>query len=209
MADKGGFGPKISRRTFLKVSGTAGLVGSFYFIFGYQESDAHSMGWGKPWSDLVWGTEVATVCCYCSVGCGAICCVEAGDVVAVLGDPDHPINEGALCSKGASMLNLRNVYYDIGTRVLNPKRLTKVLYRAPYSTSWETKTWDWAIEQIADRVKDLRDATFEEMDGSVTVNRTKAIAHWGSAAIDNEENYLMHKLMRALGVINLDHHARL
>lgn len=203
-------GLNISRRTFLKLSGTTSLVGSFYFIFGYRPSESLAAIVEEPPS-LVWGREVPTICCYCSVGCGALCLVENNEVVAIVGDPDHPINEGALCSKGSSLLNLRNIYdRDIGKRTLNPKRMTKVLYRAPYSKSWEIVSWDWALEQIAKRTKATRDATFEKVDEKgITVNRTKAIAHFGSAAIDNEENYLFHKMQRALGVINMDHHARL
>jgi len=203
-------GFKISRRTFLKLSGTAGLVGSFYLIFGYDPQESLAAICNEP-SSLVWGKEIPTICCYCSVGCGALCLVENDEVVGIVGDPDHPISEGTLCSKGASLLNLRNIYdRDIGKRTLNPKRMTKVLYRPPYSRNWQVVSWDWAFREIAKRVKSTRDATFEKTDDKeVTVNRTKAIAHFGSAALDNEENYVLHKMQRALGVINMDHHARL
>ncbi len=215
MADEKDFSITISRRTFLKVTGTVGLVSSFYVIFGTEESLAKK-GPPQPVPEppkLIWSEEVPTICCYCSCGCGALCGVEDGEVVAVVGDPDHPINGGTLCSKGASLLNLRRTYDAYRNLVLNPERLTQVLYRAPGGTDWQTLDWNTALNMIAARVKATRDAYFEEtadVGGSpVTVNRTKAIAHWGSAAIDNEENYLMHKLMRSLGVINFDHHARL
>jgi formate dehydrogenase major subunit len=203
-------GLNMSRRAFLKLSGTAGLVGSFYLLFGYDPQESLAAICDEA-PALVWGKEVPTVCCYCSVGCGALCLVENHEVVGIIGDPDNPINEGALCSKGSSLLNLRNIYdRDIGKRVLNPKRMTEVLYRAPYSKTWRTVSWDWALGEIAKRVKATRDATFEKTDDKgVTVNRTKAIAHFGSAALDNEENYVLHKMQRALGVINIDHHARL
>lgn len=185
-------------------------MGSFYLVFGYDPQKGLAAILDEP-PALVWGKEVPTVCCYCSVGCGALCLVENNEVVAVVGDPDNPINEGALCSKGSSLLNLRNIYdRDIGQLTLNPKRVTEVMYRAPNSTNWQTVSWDWAIEQIAQRVKTTRDATFEKTDiKGVTVNRTRGIAHFGSAALDNEENYLLHKMHRAFGVINIDHHARL
>jgi formate dehydrogenase major subunit len=78
------------------------------------------------------------------------------------------------------------------------------------SRAWEKKDWDWALSEIAKRIKKTRDETFEEVDeNGVTVNRTQAIAHLGSASVDNEENYIMHKMLRSIGVINMDHHARL
>lgn len=201
----------ISRRTFLKLSGlsmaAAGLTGLGFFprrAAALPAAPAEELRIRRA-------REVPTICPYCSVGCGAICYVEGGEITGVCGDPDHPINEGSLCSKGSSLLNLRNIYDpQTGQRRLNPQRVTEVLYRAPYSSRWEVKSWDWALKEIAKRVKETRDATFEIKDKQgITVNRTMAIAHLGSAAIDNEENYLMLKLQRALGVINIDHHARL
>lgn len=156
------------------------------------------------------GKETFTICPYCGVGCGIIMRTEGDVIVNAEGDPNHPINEGALCSKGSALTNLRQVFTEEGKPALNPRRLTGVLYRAPGSDRWEEKSWDWAFTEIARRVKATRDATFERTDkNGIIVNRTMAIGHLGSAAIDNEENYLMVKLMRSLGVINIDHHARL
>lgn len=193
---------QITRREFFKLTGTAALAATLAGC-DWKTDPAFSCR-------LVEAQEVTTICPYCSCGCGAICYVQDGRLVSVSGDPDHPINEGALCSKGASLLNLNRVYnYRDHQPETNPNRLTKVLYRAPNSTMWEERDWQWALDRIAQRVKETRDATFEtEVDG-VTVNRTTAIAHLGSAALDNEENYLLAKMMRALGVVNLDHHARL
>ena len=155
-------------------------------------------------------SEVRTICPYCSVGCGIIVSVRDGEVVNAMGDPEHPINEGALCSKGSSVMGLRLVSDKEGNYAPNPRRLQKVRYRAPGSREWVEKDWDWAIAQIAAKVKAARDATFETKDkNGVTVNRTFAISHIGSAALDNEENYVIGKLMRALGVVRLEHHARL
>lgn len=193
---------KVTRREFFKLSGLAALAAA---VVGcdWDEDPIFS----QP---LVGAKEVATICPYCSCGCGAICYVANGKLVSISGDPDHPINEGALCSKGASLLNLNTVYnLRTHTPEINPNRLTKVLYRAPYSKVWEEKNWRWAMDKIARRVKETRDASFEEQADGVTVNRTMAIAHLGSAALDNEENYLLAKLMRGLGIVNLDHHARL
>ncbi len=154
--------------------------------------------------------DYRTICPYCSVGCGIQVWVKDGEVVHVNGDPDHPINEGTLCPKGASIANLRIVADKNNQYQPNPRRLTKVLYRAPGATDWEEKDWDWAIERIARNVKAARDATFERVDeNGVTVNRTFAMAHIGSAALDNEENYVLAKLMRGLGIVRLEHHARL
>lgn len=201
---------KISRRAFFKLSGATGAAGGLFYLLGRKPAEVMAQVPAKPLR-IRYAREVATVCPYCSVGCGAICQVAGGEVISIAGDPDHPINEGALCSKGGSLLNLRNIYDPrTGKLMLNPNRLTKVLYRAPFGTRWEEKSWNWALTEIAKRVKKTRDATFEAKDANgVTVNRTTAIGHLGSAAIDNEENYLMHKIMRALGVVNLDHHARL
>jgi formate dehydrogenase major subunit len=193
---------KLTRREFFKLTGVAALAAA---VVGCDwESE-------PAFSDrLEDAKEVTTICPYCSCGCGAICYVAGGKLVSVSGDPDHPINEGALCSKGASLLNL-NTVYNLRTHApeLNPNRLTKVLYRAPYSTEWVEKNWRWALDRIAKRVKETRDESFESQAGGITVNRTLAIAHLGSAALDNEENYLLAKLMRSLGIVNLDHHARL
>jgi len=199
---------KISRRQFLKLSGVAAIAAVAAAKLGCEPGQPENI----EELNIKYEKEISTICPYCGCGCGAICCVDSsGEVVAVIGDPDHPINEGALCSKGSAMLNLRNVYdQETGELVLNPNRVTKVLYRAPYSDAWEEKSWEWTLGEIAKRVKETRDATFETVDSNgVTVNRTTAIAHLGSAAIDNEENYLMVKLQRALGLINIDHHARL
>ena len=91
----------------------------------------------------------------------------------------------------------------------NPWRLSKVLYRAPGGNDWEEKSWDWTLDQIARKIKDTRDTSFIESDGGKVVNRTEAIANLGGSALDNEECYLLAKLTRALGVVYLEHHARI
>jgi len=124
---------------------------------------------------------------------------KGGKVINIEGDPGHPISEGTLCSKGASGIQVVN----------NSRRLQKVLYRAPNGKAWEEKSWDWALERIAARVKETRDQTFKtSVDGRV-VNRTEAIACLGGSALDNEEAYLLVKLMRALGLVYIEHQARL
>ena len=99
--------------------------------------------------------QLTTICCYCSVGCGLICSVDknTGKIFNIEGDPDHPINEGSLCAKGAGIFDLTEA---------NEHRLRKVLYRAPKSDKWEEKDWDWALNRIARLVKDTRDKGFAQ-----------------------------------------------
>jgi anaerobic selenocysteine-containing dehydrogenase len=144
-------------------------------------------------------TPTTTVCPFCGVGCGQVVSTQQGKVINIEGDPAHPVSEGTLCSKGASAIQVVN----------NSRRLQKVLYRAPGGTAWEEKTWDWALPRIAARVKETRDKTFKTtVDGRV-VNRTEAIACLGGSALDNEEAYVLVKLMRALGLVYVEHQARL
>ena len=152
--------------------------------------------------------EFASICPYCAVGCGQIVSVRDGKIVNIEGNPDSPINRGTLCPKGAATFQL----------AVNPNRLTKVKYRAPYATDWEEKPLGWAMDRIAERVKATRDATFTETatlkgaDGKpVTkrVNHCATIASLGGATMDNEWNYAHLKLWRALGLIWLENQARI
>jgi anaerobic selenocysteine-containing dehydrogenase len=144
-------------------------------------------------------TATTTVCPFCGVGCGQVVSTRHGSIVNIEGDPGHPVSEGTLCSKGAAGIQVVN----------NPRRLQKVLYRAPGGTAWQEKTWDWALDRIAARVKDTRDKTFKTTADGRVVNRTEAIATLGGSALDNEEAYLLAKLMRALGLVYVEHQARL
>jgi formate dehydrogenase major subunit len=137
--------------------------------------------------------------------------VKDGELINLEGDPDHPINRGALCSKGSAQFNVRNVYDpETGELRLNPYRVTKVKYRAPGASDWEEKDWEWAMAEIAKRVKATRDATYETTDeNGVTVNRTRAIGNLGGAALDDEECYVIQKLARAIGVTYIEHQARI
>jgi formate dehydrogenase major subunit len=144
-------------------------------------------------------THTTTVCPFCGVGCGQVVSTRNGHVINIEGDAGHPISEGTLCSKGASAIQVVN----------NRRRLQKVLYRAPRGKAWEEKTWDWALERIAARVKGTRDKSFMTNVNGATVNRTEAIACLGGSALDNEEAYLLVKLMRALGLVYVEHQARL
>src|SRR5437764_4095266 len=142
-----------------------------------------------------------SVCPYCAVGCSQSVYVKDGKVIDIEGNPDSPINHGKLCPKGSATFQY----------TVNSSRLTQVLYRAPYSDHWETKSLDWAMEQIAQRVKQARDETFvERLPDGREVNHTLAIASLGGATLDIEENYLMKKLFSGgLGVVSIENQARI
>jgi len=154
-------------------------------------------------------TETRSVCPYCAVGCSVIIHtlgdrarnVTGSTVVHVEGDPDSPINRGTLCSKGS---NLRE-------NIVNDRRLTRVLYRAPGSDRWEEKSWEWAIERIARLIKATRDTRLIEKDHKGrTVNALTAIAVIGGCTDSNENNYLIQKTFRAgLGIIPIEQQSRI
>lgn len=146
--------------------------------------------------------ETTTICPYCAVGCGIIVHSRDGKFIGSEGDPDHPINGGKLCPKGKSLTQLS---YDF-----NKNRLTKPLYRAPKSKEWKEVSWDWIMDKIAKRIKETRDKYFikKNAKGEI-VNRIEAIASVGSAAIDNEECYIFQKFLRALGLVYIEHQARI
>jgi formate dehydrogenase major subunit len=198
----------LSRRGFFKLTGATFAAGALAELFGPSNAFAAD---AVPEMRIVGATETTSVCCYCSVGCGSILSVKDGELINLEGDPDHPINRGALCSKGSAQFNIRNVYDpEDGKLILNPARQTKVKYRAPGTSEFVEKDWEWAIEEIAKRVKDTRDRNYEAVDeNGVTVNRTEAIASLGGAALDGEECYAIQKFMRALGVTWIEHQARI
>ena len=196
----------VTRRDFFKITGSSVLA-----LGAPALSEA-----SERKSKIVGATETRTICPYCSVGCGIIVHTKDGKVVNAEGDPDHPINEGTLCPKGASITQLVN----------NDLRVKKPMYRAPGASEWKEVEWDWTIDQIARKVKDTRDRTFKltskskvkekqpdgtdkEVEKEFTVNRTDAIAHIGSAALDNEECYLLQKMMRSWGLVYIEHQARI
>jgi formate dehydrogenase major subunit len=198
----------VSRRDFLKLSGSTLLLGSLAAPISAEAQERESRIKGAK--------QTTTVCPYCSVGCGIIVHTKDGKVVYTEGDPDHPINEGTLCPKGASISQLVN----------NDLRVLKPMYRAPGADAWKEVEWDWALDQIAKKVKDTRDRTFKltskakvkekqpdgtekEVEKEFTVNRTDALAHVGSAALDNEECYLLQKMLRSWGLVYIEHQARI
>lgn len=141
-----------------------------------------------------------SICPYCAVGCAQLIYAKDGKPIHVEGDPRSPINQGTLCPKGAATLGL----------FTSPRRLDTVLYRAPYSTHWERKPLDWAMERIAQRVKRTRDETFvEKLPDGTEVNHTLGMASLGGATLDNEENYTIKKLFSGgLGMVWIENQAR-
>lgn len=187
---------ELSRREFLKASGVG--IGGIFLFKALDPKIALAKTVPLPLRKQV--GEKSTICPYDASGCGFLVATENGKVVNIEGDPDHPVNRGAACAKGGSM---RQLSAD------NPWRLSKVLYRRPGGTDWEEKSWDWAIEEVAKRIKKTRDKDFIEAENGTAVNRCESIANLGGSALDNEECYLLAKLTRALGVVYLEHHARI
>jgi formate dehydrogenase major subunit len=152
-------------------------------------------------SRLRGATVTPSVCPYCAVGCGQLIYTKAGRLIDIEGDPRSPINQGTLCPKGANAFEL----------AVNPHRVTRVLYRAPYSDRWETRSLDWAMDQIARRVKDAREADFTARDeDGRRLNSVRNMGTLGGATLDVEENYLIKKLFTAgLGVVSVENQARI
>jgi len=190
---------KITRREFIQISGAtaAGLaVSGLGFDLSPVRSHAQML-------KTKYAKETTTICPYCAVGCGAIVHTSKkgdGRVINIEGDPGHVINRGTLCSKGAALSGLSE----------NENRLLQPMYRAPYAKEWTPISWDQALTEIAERVKKTRDATFTKKNkkGQV-VNRTTDIVSVGSAALDNEECWIYQALMRALGLVYIEHQARI
>jgi formate dehydrogenase major subunit len=140
------------------------------------------------------------VCPYCAVGCGTNVYSRGNTILDIEGNPDSPISGGTLCPKGAATFQLH----------VNPNRWTTCKYRAPFATDWEDVSYEWAMEKIVARIKDTRDRTFREFDEQGRrVARTTAIASLGGATLDNEENYLIAKLFRAIGTPFVENQARI
>ena len=183
----------VSRRGFLKISGAV-LAASGIGV-SLKPVSAHA----QPLK-VKYAKETTTICPYCSVGCSIIVSAREGKVINTEGDPDSPINRGSLCSKGGSIYQM----------AVNENRLGKPLYREPFATEWKEVEWEWALDKIAKNVKKSRDASFKfKNDKSETVNRTEGIASVGSAAMDLEECFTYQKFLRGLGLVYIEHQARI
>ena len=191
-----------SRREFIRNATTGGIALS---VLGFDLTPALAQSRELK---IARTTETRSTCPYCSVSCGVII-HTLGDrsrnvtptVVHVEGDPDHPINQGALCPKGITLKQ----------NIVNDRRLTTVKYRAPGSRAWEDKPWDWAIDRIARLMKDARDKHLIERDAKGrAINALTAVGVIGGCTDTNEANYLLVKAFRAgLGVIPIEQQARI
>jgi len=190
----------VSRRTFIKATLTGGSAVS---AFGFNLAPVRAQTQGLK---IARTSETRSICPYCSVSCGVIIHTlgdksknAVAQVVHVEGDPDHPINRGTLCPKGASLEQ----------DILNERRLTKPQVRRPGSDHWEDISWEQALDEIARKVKTTRDATFVERDqAGLTVNRCEGIGWTGGCTDTNELNFLAVKAMRSLGVCYFETQAR-
>lgn len=191
---------KVSRRSFLQVS----ALGAGATALGFDLTPAYAAARQLKIQDA---RQYRTLCPYCAVGCGTIAYVHgsgglntARSVIHVEGDPDSPINGGTLCPKGASQMQL----------AMSPRLQKSPLLREAGSSEWKQLGWDEAMDRFARRFKESRDRTFVTTDDEGrTVNRADGIAWVGSATVANEDAYLITKLTRGLGLVYIDHQARI
>ena len=190
---------QVSRRDFLKI-GAASSAALGAAGLGFDLTEARTV---QTSLRIAGAQEAHSVCPYCAVGCSLIAYTQtaAGKtrLLQIEGDPNSPVNEGRLCPKGASSMQL----------AVSARRVPKPLYRAPGSDRWQEKSWDFVLDKIAQNLKSSRDNTFVAQDASGnTVNRTEGVAFAGGAAFSSEEGYFAAKLMRALGVVHIEQQAR-
>ena len=190
---------ELTRRRFLTLSSTGALLTPFGFDLTAAAAQAKRFKISRT-------TETRSICPYCSVSCGVIVHTRGNGkniqkaIVHVEGDPDHPINQGTLCPKGVTLKHY----------VMNDRRLTQVLHRAPGADRWTPMAWDEAIERIAALIKKTRDADFIETDADgYRVNRLETLAAIGGCTDTNEFNWIFQKTSRALGIVHLEQQSRI
>ena len=192
--------PQMTRRDFVKLGAvSAGALGTT--PLGFDISEAIQVQQNLR---IAGAKEVHSLCPYCAVGCSIIAYTKDdgkghAKLLQIEGDPDSPVNEGRLCPKGATSMQL----------AVSTRRVEKPLYRAPGSDKWQEISWDEMLDRLAQRIKESRDATFVTTDAKGnTVNRCEGVAFAGGAAFSSEEGYLAAKLMRTLGVVHIEQQAR-
>lgn len=192
----------LTRRDFMKFTGTS-LAGSSLAAMGFAPGEALAQ---VRHYKLARSTEVRQTCTYCSVACG-ILMYAMGDgsknaepnIFHIEGDPDHPVNRGTLCPKGAGLVDM----------IHSESRLKYPEVRRPGSDKWERISWDDAMTRIARLMKDDRDANFQaKNDAGQTVNRWLTTGMLAASATSNETAYLTHKVMRSMGLLVFDNQAR-
>jgi formate dehydrogenase major subunit len=192
----------MNRRQFFRVSG-AGLAASSLVALGF--SPATALAETRHFK-LARTTETRNTCPYCSVGCGIIMYSlgdraknVASEIIHIEGDPDHPVNRGTLCPKGAGLLDF----------VHSPNRLKYPEVREPGSSEWKRVSWDDAMSRIAKLMKGDRDANFVASNAAgQVVNRWTSTGMLCASASSNESGYITHKVMRSMGMLIFDNQAR-
>ena len=189
----------VSRRAFLTASGTA-MAGTAVGALAGLGLDLQPKVALAQELRIRNAEVVPSVCCYCAVGCGTLIHVADGEIVNIEGNPASPLSRGNLCPKGAALFQLH----------VNPNRLTKVLHRQPGGTQWEVVDQEWAMDRVAQLVKQARDETFVERapDGR-TLMHTLGVFSLGGALLDDEWNHAHQKLMRGLGIVAIENQARI
>ncbi len=189
---------EVTRRQFLQLS-TTGVLGASALGFDLAPASRIKM------SLRIEGATVShSVCPYCAVGCALLAYTKKSssgkvELLQIEGDPDSPVNEGRLCPKGASALQL----------AVSRRRVESPLYREPGAAEWKRVSWDFALDKLAQNIKASRDRTFVTTDaGGNVVNRCEGVAFAGGAAFSSEEGYFAAKVMRGLGVVHLEQQAR-
>ncbi|MDE3113092.1 MAG: hypothetical protein KGN00_05630 [Chloroflexota bacterium] len=189
----------LTRRQLL-TAGAAGLAIAPLSALGF---DLHEAKKAQQRFRIAGAKEVHSVCPYCAVGCSLIAYTKEDggktQLLQIEGDPDSPVNEGTLCPKGATSMQL----------AVSARRVEKPLYRAPGTAQWQEKDWDFVLDKLAANIKATRDNTFVAQDASGNVvNRTEGMAFAGGAAFSSEEGYFATKLMRSLGTVYIEQQAR-
>jgi formate dehydrogenase major subunit len=189
---------EVTRRQFLQL-GTAGALGASVLGFDLKLATQVKLNL------RIDGASVSkSVCPYCAVGCALLAYTKNTSdgkvqLLQIEGDPDSPVNEGRLCPKGASSLQL----------AISSRRVDSPRYRAPGATEWKEVSWDFALDRLAQNIKASRDRTFVTTDAAGnTVNRCEGIAFAGGAAFSSEEGYFAAKVMRGFGAVYLEQQAR-
>jgi formate dehydrogenase major subunit len=190
----------LTRRDFLKLTGVS--VGTLALSeLGFDLAHAQQVQQNLR---IAGATQSHSVCPYCAVGCALVAYTRKDPdgtvkLLQIEGDPDSPVNEGRLCPKGATAMQLAT----------SVRRVEQPLYRAPGATAWKKVDWDFVLDKVAQNIKASRDRTFVTTDASGnTVNRTEGIAFAGGAAFSSEEGYFATKMMRGLGAVYLEQQAR-
>jgi formate dehydrogenase major subunit len=193
---------QLNRRQFFKVC-AASVGSSSLAMLGF--APANALAEVREFK-LSRANETRSTCPYCSVGCGLLI-YSLGDlaknakseIIHIEGDPDHPVNRGTLCPKGAGLLDF----------VHSESRLKYPEYRAPGGKGWQRITWDDAFNRIAQLMKDDRDKNFiAKNDKGETVNRWISTGFLAASASSNETGYLTQKIARSLGMLAFDNQAR-